>query len=167
MDGCLDGYAIAPKKLGEVGVMSEVIQATMDEIDNWCQEWVRDNVSAWLDELERLKEEVEGLKEKITIKDDVICASKLVIEEYKKGMSIVSKRIYAVVYKNGQVDAWSTDQGPPSMPYVHEWEVQSEIDMLKKEIEELKELVRMILAEAYRNGVEIIVHEKNEVHGEA
>ena len=50
----------------------------------------------------------------------------------------MSKRIYAVVYKNGQVDAWSTNQGPPSMPYVHEWEVQSEIDSLQAEIERLK-----------------------------
>lgn len=78
----------------------------------------------------------------------------------------MSKLIYAVVYTNGQVDAWSTDQGPPSMPYVHEWEVQCEIERLNEEIKEQKELVQMILAEAYRNGVEIIVHENKEVQGE-
>ena len=41
-----------------------------------------------------------------------------------------------------------------------------EIDRLKEEVKEQKELVQMILAEAYRNGVEIIVHEKLEVEGE-
>lgn len=35
-------------------------------------------------EIDRLKEEVKELKEKLAIKDDVICASRLVIEEYEK-----------------------------------------------------------------------------------
>lgn len=35
-------------------------------------------------EICRLKKEVKELKERIAIKDDVICASRLVIEEYKR-----------------------------------------------------------------------------------
>ena len=44
--------------------------------------------------------------------------------------------------------------------------LQCEIERLNKEVKEQKELVQMILAEAYRNGVEIIVHEKLEVSDE-
>ena len=50
----------------------------------------------------------------------------------------MSKLIYAVVYNNGQVDAWSTNQGPPAMPYVPECEITSEIDRLNEEVKELK-----------------------------
>ena len=51
---------------------------------------------------------------------------------------------------------------------------QAEIDRLKEEVREQKELVQMILAEGYKtrqrllhkHGVEIIVHESKEVQGE-
>ena len=45
---------------------------------------VIDGVKCLQCEIERLKEEIKQLKERLAIKDDVICASKLVIEAYER-----------------------------------------------------------------------------------
>ena len=77
----------------------------------------------------------------------------------------MSKLIYAVVYNNGQVDAWSTNQGPPAMPYVPECEVTSEIDRLNEEVKELKKSwyemhssfeAERTVSDRYRNALESI-----------
>lgn len=78
----------------------------------------------------------------------------------------MSKLIYAVVYNNGQVDAWSTNQGPPAMPYVPECEVISEIDRLNEEVKELKEKIAIKDDVICASKLIIEAYEKREVQGE-
>jgi len=82
----------------------------------------------------------------------------------------MSKLIYAVVYNNGQVDAWSTNQGPPAMPYVPELEVQSEIDCLKEENVRYRKALEEIIArgtdyDSTMNELVYIAREALEVQG--
>ena len=63
--------------------MSEIVEIPKCNCDSHNNS-VCDVCQIYIPEIERLKGKVKELKEKLAIKDDVICASKLIIEAYEK-----------------------------------------------------------------------------------